>query len=63
MPIKVKRALKVAGVVGGFILYLAIASQRVEWALGSIMLMCVAGACVVTWEYFKEVDHNRDPRA
>ena len=54
--IQFKRGLKVAGVIGGFIVYVVIASQRVEWALGSIMLMCVAGACFVTWEFFKEMD-------
>ena len=54
--IQFKRGLKVAGVIGGFIVYVVIASQRVEWALGSILLLCVAGACVLTWEMFKETD-------
>ena len=52
---KAKRALKVAGVVGGMIVYFVIVSQSIVLAMGSIMLMCVAAASFVTWEYFKEV--------
>ena len=56
--IQFKRGLKVAGAVGGFIVYVAIASQRIEWAMGSIIIMCVAGACAVTWEYFTEMEEG-----